>query len=266
MQLTNGSGATRSYDLVIAKYAGPNPSHIKYVDFGAASFTEYKTNSGASYGHASADGGEGVGAADYHKTPEFGTTPPALEGFSSAGGTPILYSASGARLASPELRDRVDLTAPDGTDTTFFGSDTDGNGKPNFFGTSAAAPHAAGVAALMLDAKGTLTPTQIYNALESKAIDMDNPYAAGFQTGKDVASGYGLVDASASVGAVAGGSGGGDADVGQRCDQRHDRPRHRLCPGRGRHRLRQGRKRLPRRRPRASTTSTATTATTSIFG
>jgi hypothetical protein len=198
---------------VLTKFGGPDPARIKYVDFGDAEFTEHVTASGASYGHASAQGAEGVGAAFYAETPAFGVSPPLIELFSSAGGTPILFDEDGRRLASPENRQRVDVTAPDGTDTTFFGSFAGPGPFPNFFGTSAAAPHAAAVAALMLDARPGLSPARIYDGLERTATDMDDPSTPGFDRGFDQVSGFGLVRADAAVarlvdgGPIAGGRG-----------------------------------------------------------
>ena len=59
-------------------------------------------------------------------------------------------------------------------------------------GTSMATPHAAGVAALMLDARGTATPLQVKNCMGATAIDKGN-------TGKDCLWGWGRVDAYAAV-------------------------------------------------------------------
>jgi hypothetical protein len=98
-------------------------------------------------------------------------------------------------LPVPVIRNKPDITAPDGGNNTFFGSDADGDAWPNFFGTSAAAPHAAGVAALLLECDPGLTPTQIRSALTGNAIDMQT-------LGFDFDSGYGLLDADTAAAAV----------------------------------------------------------------
>ncbi|WP_228060977.1 S8 family serine peptidase [Coleofasciculus sp. LEGE 07092] len=77
----------------------------------------------------------------------------------------------------------------------FPGSDFEGDGFPNFFGTSAAAPHAAAVAALMLDAAPGTSPAEIYDILEKTAIDMGEP-------GFDFDSGFGLIQADQAVAAT----------------------------------------------------------------
>jgi hypothetical protein len=194
-----GSGVT-TFNLVILKFVGPNPDLMKTVNSGSGSFAEFDTASGTSVDHSNALGGLGVGAAFYRQTPEFGTSPPVIEDFSSAGGTPILFDIAGNRLPSPEVREQPDITAPDGTNTTFFGdSDVEGDGFPNFFGTSAATPHAAAVAALMKDLDAALTPDAIYAALKATAIDMDDPQTPGFDTGFDFGTGHGLIQADAAL-------------------------------------------------------------------
>ncbi len=198
-----GSGVT-TFNLLILKFRGPKPKLMKTVSFESGSFDEFNTASGTSFGHNSAVGGLGVGAAFYQQTPAFGTTPPVIEAFSSAGGTPILFDIAGNRLSAPEIRAQPDITAPDGSDTTFFGSsDKEPNGFPNFSGTSAAAPHAAAVAALMKGLNAALTPDAIYGALKATAIDMDDPHTPGFDNGFDFGTGYGLIQADAALGAAA---------------------------------------------------------------
>ena len=55
----------------------------------------------------------------------------------------------------------------------------------------------------MLEANPNLTPTQLYAVLQEGAIDMNDPGTPGFDAGFDFASGFGLIQANASVGAVA---------------------------------------------------------------
>jgi subtilisin family serine protease len=164
---------------------------VKYVSFGNLTVNErMRPTPGALYGHPNAAGATAVGAARYSHTPAFGVDPPLVEYFSSAGGTPILRDTSGAAIV--ELRQKPEIVAPDGGDNTFFGSDYEGNGWPNFFGTSAAAPHAAGVAALMKSFDGNLTPAQILAAMQASAIDMDT-------AGVDFNTGSGLIQADQAL-------------------------------------------------------------------
>jgi len=202
LQFINFGGFGKSFNILITNSAGPAPERMKYVRFDLGPgvvVKEFDTASGTIYGHANAAGAEAVGAAFYEDTPEFGTDPPLLESFSSAGPTPILFDPDGNLKETADVRQKPNIVAPDGTNTTFFGSDIpeDGDSFPNFFGTSAAAPHAAAVAALMLDANPALTPAEVYTALEGTAIDMETP-------GLDFDSGFGFIRAELAVDAVSG--------------------------------------------------------------
>ena len=145
---------------------GPAPTHVKYVPFdrsGGFAIAEYATDSGTAYGHSNAAGTEAVGAAFWLYTEEFTApdtvflggdcVPACLNSFSSAGGVPVFFDIAGNRLPGPDVRPVPGVVGPDGGNTTFFVSDTslDADSFPNFFGTSASAPHVAAVAALMID-------------------------------------------------------------------------------------------------------------------
>jgi hypothetical protein len=210
--------AVTAFNIMITKFDGPNPQLIKYVRFGGGNVTinEFDTRSSTLYGHANAAGAAAVGAAFYRDTPEFGVSLPLLEPFSSAGRTPILFDTAGNRLAMPQIRLKPEFVAPDGANTTFFipGVDVEPDGVPNFFGTSATAPHAAAVAALMLQAVPNTTPETVYEILETTAIDMGPP-------GFDFDSGFGLIQAEEALATIVSASPelivrdterGGDAD------------------------------------------------------
>ena len=204
LPITNPSNAPLQLQIAIGKHAGPDPAFIKYVGFDGLTINQWNTNSATSYGHANATSAIAVGAAGYANTPAFGTSPPVLESFSSAGGVPILFDGSGTFIGV-QGRYTPDIVAPDGMNTTFFGSlsnDVENDGLPNFFGTSASAPHAAALAALLLQANPTLTPTEVNVVLAFTATDMLTP-------GFDFDSGFGLVNAIAAYSAI--GSDFGDA-------------------------------------------------------
>jgi hypothetical protein len=190
-------GPDTTFNIALELVAGPPPGFMKYIRFDAGpgvTVNELDTASSTLFGHPNAAGAEAVGAAFFDNTPEFGTDPPLLEPFSSAGPTPILFDTGGIRLPTPEVRDKPEIVAPDGTNTTFFGSDigADPDAFPNFFGTSAAAPHAAGMAALLKELDSSLTPDEIYSALETTAIDMNG-------SGFDFDTGFGLIQADAAL-------------------------------------------------------------------
>jgi Ca2+-binding RTX toxin-like protein len=212
LSVING-GSPVFVDIALGKFSGPDPSLMKYVSFRSTFVVnEFVTNSATTFGHANAALASAVGAAAFLNTPEFGVSPPLLEGFSSRGGTPILFETDGTLLGAPLLRQTPDIVAPDGTNTTFFGSDIAGDPDsfPNFFGTSAAAPHAAALAALLQQANPALTPGFVYSTLESTAIEMG-------PAGYDRDTGFGLVDGLAAALTAAGpytvtfdGTAGGD--------------------------------------------------------
>lgn len=192
LSYTNNTVADLSANLMIGLVSGPLPSMMKYVSYGSMWADEYLEGAASCIGHANAAGAITVGAAGYHNTPEFGVESPTLQSFSSRGGTPVFYAAETNRSASGIVRNKPDIIAPDGGDNTFFGADSDGNGLPNFFGTSAAAPHAAGLAALLLELNRDLRPNDIREVLQRTTTDME---ANGF----DYQSGWGLIDGFAAT-------------------------------------------------------------------
>ncbi len=210
----NESGSSTLY-LAIVKYAGPDPHRVKFINYAYGQF--YATSpgipgqlTGTLVGHPKATGAIATGAAAWYQTPAYGTKPAQSEYYSSAGGVANYFDLAGDRIPAL-VRKKPEITAPDGAnifflDPAFGNSDIaeDTDTFPNFFGTSAAAPHAAAVAALMIEAEklGRLTPDQIKGVMESHTSDMDNMLTDGFDKGFDFESGYGLLKADGAVGEV----------------------------------------------------------------
>jgi hypothetical protein len=209
----NAAGNTAAEDInIIVGLAGATaaPGRIKVVveDDGAGSkITQFATNSGTVQGHPGAAGAAAVGAAFFANTPSCGFVP-TLELFSSAGGDPILFDATG-KPQTPVTRQKPDFVGPDGGNDTFLGftlspgddastvTECLNNASfPNFFGTSAAAPHVASIAALLLQAVPSLTPTELYGLLQQSAVPIGTAPTAG---NPNYAAGYGFVQADAAA-------------------------------------------------------------------
>lgn len=146
-----------------------------------------------------------LGQADNPETTDIDeTVNPSVPLSSAIGPNVQLFDNRGNRLEEP-LVVPVTITGRAGADTTFFGSEVtregeniDSNGFPNFFGTSAAAPEVAGIAALLIqqanDAGIDLSPAELKDILTSTAF---SPFDDD-ETFQQLASrlGAGLVNAS----------------------------------------------------------------------
>ncbi len=120
------------------------------------------------------------------------------ESFTADGPRRIILSPTGQELTPGNrtfsggvVRQKPDLTAADGVSTSAPGFDP-------FYGTSASAPHAAAIAALVKSAVPSLTMAEMRNVLTSTAIDIEAP-------GVDRNTGFGIVmpgPALASLGAT----------------------------------------------------------------
>lgn len=108
------------------------------------------------------------------------------ESFSADGPRRIILDPAGVEITPGNrtttggiVRQKPDITAADGVSTAAPGFST-------FYGTSAAAPHAAAIAALMKQGDPAATPAQIRTALIGSALDIET-------AGVDSSTGAGIV-------------------------------------------------------------------------
>lgn len=161
--------------LVVERYSGSSKRLEMYMSTSGVTLEEHKVPDGSVFGHPGLPSVLAIGAINA----------------SDPGNDDIqLYSSHGpARIDFPGIRTvtKPDLTAVDGVSVTGAG------GFPSiFFGTSAAAPHAAGLAALLKQAVPESTPQDIRNDLKNHAVDLG-------AFGPDNIFGWGRIDGLASA-------------------------------------------------------------------
>lgn len=172
--------------IVIVKRAGAADRflHLALVGGHLAISTQ-----GCARGHSSAPGAFAVSAVDVEtaKGGVFtGGAANPVESFACDGPRRIFFRPDGAPITpgdvsstGGEVRQKPDFTAADGTVTATRGFE-------RFFGTSAAAPHAAAIAAIARSIFPDLSAERFREAVAATALDIEAP-------GVDINSGHGIL-------------------------------------------------------------------------
>ncbi|GIW92076.1 MAG: hypothetical protein KatS3mg110_0117 [Pirellulaceae bacterium] len=182
---------TTTVKIMVRRNSGPVPTRWKYIAIGSspATIDEWTNETGAivtahNPGHNAVAGAMSVAAAN-------AATPTTPASYSSVGPVTRVFDSSGNRFFTVQVRNKPDFTSNDGVNTTVPGFGT-------FFGTSAAAPNAAALAALLLDFQPSLTTSQLTSALQDGAQDI-------FDAGYDFKTGFGLINGFSSIMQLTGG-------------------------------------------------------------
>ena len=182
--------------IVIVLYSGT--SRFLHLESGRGQLT-YNT-AGMTRGHNAASNAITVAAVDAKLNAYPGLFAGGwlnmVESFSSDGPRRIFFTPTGTALTPGNysstggvLLQKPDIAAADGVTTSV-------TGFAPFYGTSAAAPHAGAIAALVWSFDHSMSAATVRNALTSTALDIET-------TGVDISSGVGLVMAQPALDSVA---------------------------------------------------------------
>ena len=192
---TNPTSSAQDVRIVIARVSGSATPRLKFVfldsDMTAAQFN-------------TSHGGDIIGPSifGHNGTSTVGTTAAipynnanAPEGFSSRGPETLYFepTPSTTPLGSPQVFAKPDFAATDGVKTSFLGPFV--GGAFRFYGTSASAPQAAAIGALLIAKDPRLTSAQVMATLHDTA-------RAVATNGTADAVGGGYLDANAALASV----------------------------------------------------------------
>ena len=198
------------YGLQIFSLEGVKPTSFTVMGFGDVAIDPAMSSQhGSIFGHSNTPAAFTLGAADFATTPECSRlwSEPRMESFSSRGNSPLLFDGQGNAIHI--VPNKPDATAADGVSTSFFGNvDPVGTQRVfkdpacnltspyRFYGTSAAAPNAAAVAALILQDNPGIAPEEVYKVLRQTATPIGRAPSDG---NYNYVSGYGFINAEKAI-------------------------------------------------------------------
>jgi Subtilase family len=185
-QLSAVNGAVE-VGIAIRHVSGTGTPILKFIDYTDGAFPvtiEHPSPAGAiDIDAGSAKGALTVAASTY-------STPTTAETFSSRGPVTRYFDVDGNPLSVPEVLQKPNIAAPDGVATSLPSFSP-------FFGTSAAAPAAAGIAALIRSAKPAMPVDEVYAIMTDPANALD--CSAPGNPDNDCGIGFDLADRSVAM-------------------------------------------------------------------